>query len=315
MGETYLARAGEGSSTRLVALERLPRAKAGDAAVVRTFLESARSGALLSHANVVQILDAGRLGSSYFVASEFVDGELLRSIIEHAKVQGRLQVPLRAVLTIVAGIATALHFAHERKSGDGEPGIVHGNLSPSNVIISRDGVVKLSISACRRVARSRIARRAAARRDRRLAQRSVLARRRGVGAATREPLFERATEAETREAIENDTVPPPSMTRMDVPVELDAIVGKLLAKAPADRHRDADDLLVDIEALSTKLGFPISTTDRARDARVVRQQAQPCGAREPGDGRVPRAVGRARDRRCRSHPREGARPVGRDVRA
>ena len=53
------------------------------------------------------------------------------------------QVPLRAVLTIVAGIATALHFAHERKSGDGEPGFVHGNLTPSNVIISRDGVVKL----------------------------------------------------------------------------------------------------------------------------------------------------------------------------
>ena len=74
MGETYLARTGEGSTARLVALERLPRAKAGDAAIVRTFLESARAGALLSHPNVVQILDAGRLGSSYFVASEFVDG-------------------------------------------------------------------------------------------------------------------------------------------------------------------------------------------------------------------------------------------------
>ena len=71
--------------------------------VVRTFLESARAGALLSHANVATGARCGRLGSSYFVASEYVDGELLRSIIEHAKAQGRLQVPLRAVLTIVRG--------------------------------------------------------------------------------------------------------------------------------------------------------------------------------------------------------------------
>jgi len=269
MGETYLARTGDGGAARLVALERLPRTKAGDAAIVRTFLESARAGALLSHPNVVQILDAGRLGSSYFVASEFIDGELLRSIIEHAKAQGRLQVPLRAVLTIVAGIATALHFAHERKSGDGEPGIVHGNLTPSNVIISRDGVVKLldfGVPAGGLLAyRSPEQLRGGA-----VDSRSDLF---SLGVVvwellTREPLFERGTEAETREAIENDTVPPPSMTRMDVPLELDSIVGKLLAKDPADRYRDADDLLVDIEALSTKLGFPISTSDLARVMRV-----------------------------------------------
>ena len=99
---------------------------------------------------------------------------------------------------------------------------------------------------------------------------------------TREPLFERGSEAETREAVEHDDAPAPSMTRMDVPQELDAIVGKLLAKAPADRYRDADDLLVDIEALATKLGFPISTTIRARDARVVRLQAKPPGLESQG---------------------------------
>src|SRR4051812_30985413 len=105
MGETYLARQGEGTAARLVALERLPRARASDAAAVGTFLESARAGAQLSHPNVASIIGAGRLGTSYFVATELVDGESLRAVIEHAQAQGRLQVPLRAVLTIGAGIA------------------------------------------------------------------------------------------------------------------------------------------------------------------------------------------------------------------
>jgi hypothetical protein len=269
MGETYLARQGEGAGARLVAIERLPRARAADPNAVRSFLESARAGAQLAHPNVAQILDAGRLGSSYFVATDYIDGESLRSVIEHAKAQGRLQVPLRAVLTIAAGAATALHHAHERKSGDGAPGIVHGNLTPTCVIISRDGVVKLLDFGV--PAGGALAYRSPEQiRGEAVDARSDLF---SLGVVlhellTREPLFERESDGDTRHAITSEAAGSPSKKRMDVPSELDTIILRLVSKAPAERYRDADDLLVDVEALATKLGFPISTTDLARVMRV-----------------------------------------------
>ena len=264
MGETYLARAGG----KLVMLERLPRSRAGDAAAVKAFLEAARAGAQLSHENVATVIDAGRLGSSYFVAIEYIDGESLHSVLEHAKAQGRLQVPLRAVLTIGAGIASALHHAHERKSGDGTPGIVHGNLSPSSVFISRDGGVKVMDFGAPGGP-------LAYRSPEQLAGGTVDARTDlfALGAVlyellTREPVFGRDSDEDTRAAIESDVRPSPSKTRMDVPAELDAIVGKLLSRDPEKRYADADDVLVDFEALATKLGFPISATDLARVVRI-----------------------------------------------
>src|SRR5439155_19216370 len=151
----------------------------------------------------------------------------------------------------------------------GAPGIVHGNLTPSNVLISRDGIVKLLDFGV--TGGGPLAYRSPEQlRGDPVDPRSDLF---SLGIVvwellTREPLFERGRDAETREAIEHDVAPAPSLTRMDVPQELDAIVARLLAKSPADRYPDADDLLVDVEALATKLGFPISTTDLARVMRV-----------------------------------------------
>jgi serine/threonine-protein kinase len=267
--EVFLARAGD----RLVVLERLPRALAVDPDVVRAFLEQARIGSQLGHPNVANIIDVGRLGSTYYVAAEYVEGELLRGVITHAKSQGRLQVPLRAVLTIIAGAVTGLHHAHTRKDGEGNAlNVVHGHLTPSNVLISRDGVIKLlDFGMAETVTAAALPYRSPEQvREEPVDPRSDLF---SLGSVlwellTRAPLFKRGSSADTIAAIENDEAPAPSLQRLDVPPELDAIVLKLLAKAPERRYQHADDVLVDIEALATKLGFQISTTDLARMMRL-----------------------------------------------
>jgi serine/threonine-protein kinase len=269
--EVFLARVGE----RMVVLERLPRARAVDPDVVGRFLEQARIGSQLGHSNIAQIVDVGRLGSTYYVAMEYADGELLNTIVDHARAQGKLQVPLRAVLTIAAGVVTGLAHAHERKDGEGKAlEIVHGNLSPSRILVTREGSIKLLDFGLPSAASSEAAelpyRSPEQVREETIDPRSDLF---SLGAIlwellTREPLFKRFSSADTISAIETDYPAPPSSVRLDVPPELDSIVLKLLAKAPSARFQTADDVLVEIEALATKLGFQISTTDLSRMMRL-----------------------------------------------
>ena len=269
ISEVFVARAAEDGGTRPVLIERLARARATDPDVVRSFLERARVGFQLAHPNIAQVIDVGRLGSTYYLALEHLDGELLRAVIDHARAREKLQVPVRAALTIAAGIASALRHAHGRHDGDGR-GLFHGNLSPATILINRDGVVKVldfGLPLDEQVAAYRSPEQVA---GDPVDRRSDLF---SLGAIVwellcREPLFKRDSNVATLMAIEDDPAPPPSAKRMDVPPELDAIVHKLLAKAPADRYQDADDVLVDLEALATKLAFQMSTTDLSRMLRL-----------------------------------------------
>jgi serine/threonine-protein kinase len=269
ISEVFVARAAEDGGTRPVLIERLARARATDPDVVRSFLERARVGFQLAHPNIAQVIDVGRLGSTYYLALEHLDGELLRAVIDHARAREKLQVPVRAALTIAAGIASALRHAHGRQDGDGR-GLLHGNLSPATILINRDGVVKVldfGLPLDEQVAAYRSPEQVC---GDPVDRRSDLF---SLGAIVwellcREPLFKRDSNVATLMAIEDDPAPPPSAKRMDVPPELDAIVHKLLAKAPADRYQDADDVLVDLEALATKLAFQMSTTDLSRMLRL-----------------------------------------------
>ena len=205
--EVFLARMGE----RLVVLERLPRARVVDPDVVGAFLEQARVGSQLDHPNVAKIVDVGRLGSTYYVAMEYSDGVLLRAIVEHAKAQGKLQVPLRAILTIAAGAAAGLQHAHDRKDGDGNAlHLVHGNLSPSRILVTREGAIKLLDFGLASASSPEVAelpyRSPEQVREDTVDERSDLF---SLGAIlwellTREPLFKRLSSADTIAAIETD---------------------------------------------------------------------------------------------------------------
>src|SRR6185436_14562676 len=93
--------------------------------------------------NIAAVYDIGMLGDSYFFTMEYVHGETVRSLLQRAQ-SLRRSVPLACVLTIVAGAAAGLHHAHERNANDGRPlGIVHRDVSPSNLMVSYEGNVKI----------------------------------------------------------------------------------------------------------------------------------------------------------------------------
>ena len=108
------------------------------------FLNEARIAARLNHPNVVQIFDLGKLGEQYFIAMEYVHGEDLRSVIREATDGDEQHRRSALACRIIADTLGGLHYAHTRVGADGKPlGLVHRDVSPQNVLVTYEGVVKL----------------------------------------------------------------------------------------------------------------------------------------------------------------------------
>ena len=147
MAEVHLARRdGVAGFRKLVALKRMLPQLADDPSFERMFLAEARLAAGLHHSNLATVIDFGLLGGRYFLAMEYVHGHDLRSLMQRASKQCPDGViPLSCALWIVRSVAAGLHYAHERRDDDGRPfGLVHRDVSPSNVLVSYEGEVKLT---------------------------------------------------------------------------------------------------------------------------------------------------------------------------
>jgi serine/threonine protein kinase len=112
---------------------------------VKSFREEAELGARLAHPNIVTVFDFGREGDTYFFAMEYVDGMDLSRLRKRCA-SARITIPPRIVALIGREIAEGLVFAHEVAQGaDGKPlRVVHRDLNPANVLVSRTGQVKIS---------------------------------------------------------------------------------------------------------------------------------------------------------------------------
>jgi eukaryotic-like serine/threonine-protein kinase len=144
MARIYIARTtGIGSFERHVVLKLITPERANDTTAVQMFLDEARLAASLNHQNVAQVFEVGEDGGIHYLAREYVHGQDLRALLAKAGSQGT-RVPLDLALTTVAGAAAGLNHAHERRDGNGVPlGIVHRDVSPSNIMVGLDGSVKL----------------------------------------------------------------------------------------------------------------------------------------------------------------------------
>src|SRR5947209_3766790 len=128
---------------RHVVLKRIKPELAGDQRFIQMFLDEARVAASLHHTNVVQVFDIGEAGGAYFFAMEYLHGEDLRKMLS-AVSKRREHMPLAHVCSVIAAAAAGLHYAHERRSNDKKPmGIVHRDVSPSNILVGYDGSVKV----------------------------------------------------------------------------------------------------------------------------------------------------------------------------
>lgn len=142
--EVFVARSdGFEGLFRLSALKRMKAALCADVALVSRFIEEARLAVRVEHAGTVGVDDFGRVGGVYFIAHELVDGVSLEELLTKIAARGLLLDP-RAAAYIIRSVAHAVDAVHATKGADGKRlGLVHGDLQPKNVLISRDGKVKV----------------------------------------------------------------------------------------------------------------------------------------------------------------------------
>jgi eukaryotic-like serine/threonine-protein kinase len=279
MAEIFLARGVNATGVeRYCVLKRILRERATDAQFVRMFLDEAKLAARLQHPNIASVYDIGMLGDSYFFTMEYVHGETVRSLLHRAH-QHRRPVPLACVLTIVAGTAAGLHHAHERNGNDGRPlGIVHRDISPSNLMVSYEGNVKIVDFGVAKAADRGVETRAGTVKG----KISYLSPEqcRGAGVDRRSDLFSlgivmwetltgarlyrRTNDFENMTAIVHEPPPPPSSRRADVPRAIDDIVLRLLAKSVTDRFQTARDVVEAVEDASMRAGTILSTSAVSR---------------------------------------------------
>lgn|GEM_PF-1264730 len=144
MGDIFLARQrGVAGFSRLVILKTLLPELADDAAMVEQFLDEARVASALNHPNIVGIYEAGVWQGVHFIAMEHVRGESLSKLLQEAQ-RHRLSVPWAVAVQVVRDVALGLDHAHHATSQDGVPlNIVHRDVTPQNIMLRVDGVVKV----------------------------------------------------------------------------------------------------------------------------------------------------------------------------
>ena len=140
MAEVWLATAvGASGFARPVAVKTLLPELAGEVALERALLHEARVAGRLAHRNLVAVLGLGVDDGVYYVVLEYVDGGDLATVTRHRR------LPLPLVLLVIEELALGLAYVHGARDDRGLPlGLVHRDVSPSNVLVSRAGEVKLA---------------------------------------------------------------------------------------------------------------------------------------------------------------------------
>ena len=280
MAELYLARtSGIEGFEKLVVLKRILPQYVSNTNFINMFLNEARIAATLHHGNIAQVYDIGVEDGDYFFAMEYVHGEDLDHILIAAEEQG-VPVSLDAALTLVAGLCAGLHYAHERSGVDGKPlQIVHRDVSPSNVLVSYDGSVKLvDFGIARATSRAStthgggIKGKIAYMSPEQCKAGGQLDRRSDIYAvgtilyelSTGQQPFTGETEYQVLNQIVNDDAPPPSRIVPSYPPVLERIVLRALARDPDQRYPTALALQTDVEDFAHEVRLRISPLVLAR---------------------------------------------------
>jgi len=248
---------------RIVALKRLLPHLAEDASFIKSFVREAKLAALLNHVNIVQLFELGRVGTEYFISMEYIDGCDIRRILRHARrVTG--PPPINVTVGLLLQLCDALDYAHSRVDDKGQPlGLVHRDVSPSNLLVTRSGVLKVIDFGIAKAQSSHLhthtgrvkgklaymAPEAVAGKD--LDSRSDLF---AVGVVAHElltarPLFASKNEYQTLLKVQRGDIMPPSTFNQECPPELDALVLKALARDPNERFASAAALREALQAL------------------------------------------------------------------
>ncbi len=242
---------------------------------ISMFLDEARLSAHLSHSNCVQVFDIGVGDNAYFIVMEFVDGANLKSIADALKKAGH-EFPVAAAVFIAIEICKGLAYAHELRDPQGtDLHIVHRDMSPPNVLVTKYGEVKIVdfglAKANSQLEKSEpgiikgkfsyLSPEAAMGQDVD-ARTDIFA----VGIILWEllagqRLFLGDTDFQTVKKVQQAQIPPISQINKGVPPELEKIINRALARDPNARYRLAKELARDLTNFLFDFGQPVSSFD------------------------------------------------------
>jgi serine/threonine-protein kinase len=278
MAELFLAHAaGPAGVEKLVVLKQILPDLAEDPEFVELFLNEARLASALSHPNIVHVLDVGSAARAYFLVMEYVHGRNVAAILREASQRG--EVPLVCALSIVMEVAAAVHYAHQRADSHGRPlGIVHRDVTPSNVLVSSDGAVKLTDFGIAKAAAQASRTRATAMKGKVGYMAPEQARSQAVDARTDvfalgvllyelttcRRCFSGDSDYVTLNRIVAGDYVRPSKIIGSYPADLEAIVRSALQPDPGDRYPSAAAMLAELERLCSTQGLQPSPTRLAR---------------------------------------------------
>jgi len=289
MGEVYLAT--DTLLDRKVALKLLPSEATSDQSRVRRFLQEAKAASSLNHPHIITIHEVGNTNSTYFIATEFIDGVSLREAIN------RGQLEIGRIIEIATQVALALTAAHEVN-------IIHRDIKPENIMMRDDGFVKvLDFGLAKLVQQGLVQPEASTLVN--TADGVVLgtlsymspeqARGQEVDARTdvwslgvvlyemvsgRRP-FEGTTQSDVLASLLDREPTPLARYSPSVPADLERIIRKTLAKDPNERYQTARGLLVDLKTITNDLQRqklasevvpPIAPADQRPVAHISRRQ-------------------------------------------
>ena len=285
MAEILLAREStEGGASRNVVIKVVRGEFAEEGDFAKMFLDEGRLAMRLSHPNICTVYECGRSAGKFFMAMEYVHGVTLRSVLVQAAKQ-RKKLPIPVLLKLFSRVAEALDFAHKVSDSRGTPlDIVHRDVSPHNIMVRFDGVVKLLDFGVAKADSTMKADTAAGAikgkfsymspeqcAGAKLDERSDIF---SLGvclfeAITGRRLFHRKAQYDTLKAIVEEQAPPLSAFRDDVPDQLEEIVARALTKDVRLRYQSAATLQHDLERLLTDLREVVSTARIGRLMEVL----------------------------------------------
>jgi serine/threonine protein kinase len=253
----------------------------------------------LTHPNIVQIYDLGRIESSYYIAMEYVHGRDLRTIMKRARNKG-LRMPLDLSLRVVSQVCSALEYAHRKKDARGRPmEIVHRDVSPQNILITFEGNVKLADFGIAKAATRVSSTDQGALRGKLLYMSPEQAWGRPIDnrsdvfslgivlyemVTEQKPFLAAGSEMTILELVRKCLITSPREVNPRVPEALDRVIMKALARNSDERYQDAGQMQRGIEKILRERP-PVTARDLARFLELLydRDEREENGAAEGDD--------------------------------
>jgi eukaryotic-like serine/threonine-protein kinase len=270
MGEVYLAKQrGPVAFSRDVVLKKLHPSFTDDPHFVEMFINEAKLSATLTHPNIIHIYELFE-DDGYVMAMEYVRGGTVLRLLRAAAAAGNA-LPYGPALRIAIGVCEALHHAYDSPDAAGTPHrIVHRDVSPSNILVSYDGQVKLADFGVAKAIDVNMTQGTSVKgkygylspeqlRCQPLDQRSDLF---SLGVVlwemtTGRSLFRRDNDVAMMYALVEESIPKPSQKVADYPVDLEAIVMRALERDRAMRYDSGLDLANELRRVAHEHGWDI----------------------------------------------------------